>query len=81
MSVSLRAICLITCFGCAVSLGYEKSPESAKMMMAREELIRSLMLDKEVMAVVEKEAMMHAHQRNPLCHFGQILTTVIGLSI
>ena len=33
MSVSMRAICLIVCFGCAVSFGQEKSPESGKMMM------------------------------------------------
>ena len=33
--------------------------DSTARMMAREELIQSLMADKEVMAVVEKEAMMH----------------------
>jgi len=33
--------------------------EETAMMMAREELIHSLMLDKEVMALVEKEAAMH----------------------
>ena len=35
------------------------SSESSAIMMAREELIHSLMLDKEVMAMVEKESMMH----------------------
>ena len=33
--------------------------ENSAMMMAREELIHSLILDKEVMAMVEKESMMH----------------------
>ena len=33
--------------------------ENSAMMMAREELIHSLMLDKEIMALVEKESMMH----------------------
>ena len=34
------------------------SSENSAMMLAREELIHSLMLDKEVMAMVEKESMM-----------------------
>lgn len=37
--------------------------ESTAMMMAREELIHSLMLDKEVMAMVEKEAKMQEDPR------------------
>ena len=34
--------------------------DDSAMMMAREELIHGLMLDKDVMALVEKEALVHA---------------------
>lgn len=54
MSVSLRAILLIACFGCAVSLGQEKSPESGKMMMDAMAAKKKLMAP-EVMEKAKKE--------------------------